>query len=80
MVTEIGRQPFIVHGFMRTADAVTPAQGIWWVFGVTVAIYVVLGVVAGVVLRGMAKSWRVQDGEPEGPYGPPPPSTPEPAR
>src|SRR4051794_15042761 len=28
-VTEVGRQPWIVNGFMRTADAVTPAKGIW---------------------------------------------------
>ncbi len=78
MVTEIGRQPFIVYGFMRTADAVTPAKGIWWAFALTVAIYIVLGVVAGVVLRGMARRWREQ-AEPEAPYSPPPPSMPEPA-
>ncbi|HEY7151820.1 MAG TPA: cytochrome ubiquinol oxidase subunit I [Solirubrobacterales bacterium] len=79
MVTEIGRQPFIVHGFMRTAEAVTPAKGIWWVFGLTVAIYVALALVAAVVLRGMARQWREEgDGaEPEAPYSPPP--EPEPA-
>ena len=37
IVTEVGRQPWIVNGFMRTSDAVTPAQGIWWVFGCTMA-------------------------------------------
>ena len=37
IVTEVGRQPWIVHGYMRTEDAVTPAQGLWWVFGVTMA-------------------------------------------
>ena len=46
IVTEVGRQPWIVNGYMRTADAVTPAQGIWWVFGVTLAIYTALGVIA----------------------------------
>jgi cytochrome bd ubiquinol oxidase subunit I len=85
MVTEIGRQPWIVHGFMRTADAVTPAQGIWWVFGFTLAVYITLGVVAGLVLRGMAKRWREEPGaeaELEAPYSPPPqepPPTREPA-
>ena len=44
IVTEVGRQPWIVNGYMRTADAVTPAQGIWWVFGVTMALYAALAV------------------------------------
>jgi cytochrome d ubiquinol oxidase subunit I len=76
MVTEIGRQPWIVVGFMRTADAVTPAQGIWFVFAFTLFIYVGLAVIAAVVLRGMARRWRESDeAEPEleAPYSPPPP-------
>jgi cytochrome d ubiquinol oxidase subunit I len=83
MVTEIGRQPFIVSGYMRTAEAVTPAQGIWWVFGLTVAIYVVLGAVTAVVLRQMARRWREQgpEAELEAPYSPrPPPPRPGAAR
>ena len=28
MVTELGRQPWIIHGVMRTADAVTPMPGL----------------------------------------------------
>jgi cytochrome bd ubiquinol oxidase subunit I len=80
MVTEIGRQPFIVHGFMRTAQAVTPAQGIWWAFGLTLGIYLTLGVVTGVVLRGMARRWREELGadlEVDAPYSPPPSATRE---
>ncbi len=80
MVTEIGRQPWIVSGFMRTADAVTPARGLWWAFGLTLTVYVSLAVVAGVVLRGMARRWRDEDVAgpgPEAPYSPPPPP-PEP--
>ena len=45
IVTEVGRQPWIVNGYMRTTDAVTPAQGIWWVFGLTMALYTALGVI-----------------------------------
>ena len=74
IVTEVGRQPWIVNGFMRTADAVTPAQGIWWVFGLTMALYIVLGATAVVVLRGMSRRWRQgETGPPEDevPYGPP---------
>ena len=29
IVTEVGRQPYIVYGFMRTEDAVTDASGVW---------------------------------------------------
>lgn len=42
VVTEVGRQPWIVQGHMRTAEAVTEAPGIWWVFASTMAIYAVL--------------------------------------
>jgi cytochrome d ubiquinol oxidase subunit I len=66
----VGRQPWIVNGFMRTADAVTPAKGIWWVFGLTMSLYVGLAVTAVVVLRALSRRW--QAGAPEGeiPYGP----------
>ena len=75
IVTEVGRQPWIVHGFMRTEDAVTPAQGLWWAFGLTMSLYVTLAVVAVVVLRGMSRRWR-EEGAPEleAPYSPPPPA------
>jgi cytochrome bd ubiquinol oxidase subunit I len=73
IVTEVGRQPWIVNGFMRTEEAVTPAQGIWWVFGFTLLLYVALGVIAGVVLRGMARRWREEAAaEIEVPYSPHP--------
>ena len=29
IVTEVGRQPWIVYGVMRTEDAVTEASGVW---------------------------------------------------
>jgi cytochrome bd ubiquinol oxidase subunit I len=76
IVTEVGRQPWIVYGFMRTTDAVTPAQGIWWVFGLTMLLYAALAATAITVLRGLSRRWR--EGRPEEPgevpYGPPPAS------
>jgi cytochrome d ubiquinol oxidase subunit I len=78
IVTEVGRQPWIVNGYMRTSEAVTPAQGIWWVFGITMALYASLGVIAVVVLRALSRRWQRGDtGEAELPYGPPtePPPT-----
>ncbi|HEY6638278.1 MAG TPA: cytochrome ubiquinol oxidase subunit I, partial [Solirubrobacterales bacterium] len=73
IVTEVGRQPWIVNGFMRTTDAVTPAKGIWWVFGLTMALYAALAATAIIVLRGLSRRW--QEGRPEEPgevpYSPP---------
>jgi cytochrome d ubiquinol oxidase subunit I len=73
IVTEVGRQPWIVTGFMRTTDAVTPAQGIWWVFGLTMTLYIGLATIATVVIRGLSRRWS--EGKPEEPgevpYGPP---------
>jgi hypothetical protein len=59
---------------MRVEEAVTPAQGIWWVFAFTLVLYAGLAVIAAVVLRGMARRWRESDeAELEAPYSPPPP-------
>ncbi len=72
IVTEVGRQPWIVQGFMRTSEAVTPAQGIWWVFGITMTIYIALGTIAVVVLRGLSKRWSKGEPDPADlPYSPP---------
>jgi cytochrome bd ubiquinol oxidase subunit I len=73
IVTEVGRQPWIVYGFMRTEDAVTQADGIWFVFGATLLIYAALGAAAIVVLRGLSRRWREDRLGAVGdvPYGPP---------
>jgi cytochrome bd ubiquinol oxidase subunit I len=72
IVTEVGRQPWIVQGFMRTEEAVTEADGIWFAFAAVILLYAALGTGAILVLRGMARRWREQGeaGEPEVPYGP----------
>ena len=44
IVTEIGRQPWIIYNLMRTAQAVTPAPGIWITFTSFVTLYVLLAV------------------------------------
>ncbi|MGZ5346840.1 MAG: cytochrome ubiquinol oxidase subunit I [Solirubrobacterales bacterium] len=72
IVTEVGRQPWIVRGFMRTEEAVTGAQGLWWVFALTMSIYLTLAIVTAFVLRAFARSWREADAEPTVPYGPRP--------
>ncbi|MGH7373357.1 MAG: cytochrome ubiquinol oxidase subunit I [Candidatus Rokuibacteriota bacterium] len=50
IVTEVGRQPWIVYGVMKTADAVTPMPGLIVPLLVFTAIYCVLGVVVAWLL------------------------------
>jgi cytochrome d ubiquinol oxidase subunit I len=50
-VTEVGRQPWIVGGVMRTADAVTPMPGLVVPFTVFTLLYLVLGTVVVVLLK-----------------------------
>lgn len=74
IVTEVGRQPWVVYGLLRTEDAVTTAQGIWLSFTVVVVVYAALGVGTVLVLRAMSRRWRREDLEDHDvPYGPPPP-------
>lgn len=73
IVTEVGRQPWIVQGYMRTSEAVTGAKGIWGVLALVVLLYAGLGTGAVLVLRSMSRRWR-EEGEAddaETPYAPP---------
>ena len=44
-VTEVGRQPWIIHNVMRTADAVTPMPGIVYSFYLFSAVYLSLAII-----------------------------------
>ena len=50
-VTEVGRQPWIIHGVLRTADAVTPMPGLVVPFLVFTLLYLLLGVIVVYLLR-----------------------------
>jgi cytochrome d ubiquinol oxidase subunit I len=50
-VTEVGRQPWIIHGVMRTADAVTPMPHLVIPFTTFTALYLLLAAVVVVLLR-----------------------------
>ena len=52
IVTEVGRQPWIVYNVMRTEDAVTQASGVWVTFGLIIGLYVALGAALIIVLAG----------------------------
>jgi cytochrome bd ubiquinol oxidase subunit I len=45
VVTEVGRQPWIIQGVMRTADAVTPMPGLAAPFALFTLLYLFLGTV-----------------------------------
>jgi cytochrome d ubiquinol oxidase subunit I len=72
IVTEVGRQPWIVQGYMRTTEAVTSAKGIWFSFAFVLLLYIAIGTIAIKVLRSMSRRWREGQAEPAGtPYAPP---------
>ena len=55
IVTEVGRQPWIVYEFMRTEEAVTGADGIPLGYATLAVVYVALYAVAFVLLRRIAR-------------------------
>ena len=55
VVTELGRQPWIVQGYLRTADAATSRGGIEWWFLATVAVYLLLGSACAWLLLGLGR-------------------------
>jgi cytochrome d ubiquinol oxidase subunit I len=63
-VTEVGRQPWIIQGVMRTSEAVTPMPGLVVPFVFFTLLYVFLaGVVVWLLLRQVAASPRVAGGD-----------------
>jgi cytochrome d ubiquinol oxidase subunit I len=74
IVTEVGRQPWIVYNVMRTSEAVTDASGIGVTFAAVVVLYAALGATLIVTLRAMSRRWREADEQDvDVPYGPEPP-------
>jgi cytochrome bd ubiquinol oxidase subunit I len=50
IVTELGRQPWIIYGVLKTADAVTPMPGLIVPFTAITLLYCALGVIVAVLL------------------------------
>jgi cytochrome bd ubiquinol oxidase subunit I len=69
IVTEVGRQPWIVYEVMRTKDAVTQASGVPVSLAVVLVVYTALGIATVMVLRAMTRRWRAAD-DMDVPYGP----------
>jgi cytochrome bd ubiquinol oxidase subunit I len=71
IVTEVGRQPWIVVGHLLTRDAVATQGNLWAFFAAVLAIYVAVGLTAGAVLVAMKRRWQAEgDDSVDVPYGP----------
>ncbi len=68
--TEVGRQPWVVYGVLRTADAADSNGWLWWLFGATLLVYAALTVAATLVIRSMTRRWRSGNLDLPSPYGP----------
>lgn len=67
ILTETGRQPWIVQGLMLTSDGVSPsitALDVWMSIGVFVLMYVIMAVVCGTLLLRYARK-GLPDEEPD---------------
>ena len=54
IMTEVGRQPWVIYGIMRTADGVTPVDDVPITFFGFTLLYVGLGIVLTYLLRKLA--------------------------
>ena len=71
VVSEVGRQPWIVYNLMKVEDAATGNTGVWITFIVVVALYIGLGVTTVLILRNLSRRFRDRTvAEHEVPYGP----------
>jgi len=72
VVTEVGRQPWIVRNYMKVEQAATGNTGVWITFLVVLGIYAGVGVTLILILRMMSRRWREGEDEFEGggPYEP----------
>jgi cytochrome d ubiquinol oxidase subunit I len=58
VVTEVGRQPWIVQGMLRTADAVTPMRGLVVPFTLFTLLYLGLAAVVVTLIRSQIRESR----------------------
>src|SRR6516165_2410765 len=80
VVTEVGRQPWVVYRLQTTAAAATTNGGVIASLTLVIVGYAVLGAATIVILRMLARRWRRGEAaEAAVPYGPRPVRTGEPA-
>jgi cytochrome d ubiquinol oxidase subunit I len=69
LVTELGRQPWIIQGVMRTAEAVTPMPGLAVPFAAVTAVYLALGAIVARLLWRHVLQTVPAPRRPQGPDG-----------
>jgi len=65
VTTEVGRQPWVVYGVMRTEEAVTAAEGLPVGYATMAAFYACLIVAVAWILSRLARAPMASDAEPE---------------
>ena len=73
VVTEVGRQPWIVYEKMRVDEAATGNTGVWITFILVLVLYAALASTTIVVLRRMSRRYRGEEDledDHDAPYGP----------
>jgi cytochrome bd ubiquinol oxidase subunit I len=81
VVTEVGRQPWVVYRLQTTAAAATRNGGVLTSLTIIILIYAGLGAATILILRALARRWRRAAGDAPVldtpvPYGPPPAQPP----
>src|SRR5205823_14376155 len=74
VVTEVGRQPWIVYRLMRVSDAVNPLDPlyVWGMFFVLLAVYAVIAFFFVTLLFRLSARWRLEDAGGRGEEAAPP--------
>ena len=62
IVTEVGRQPWIIHGVMRTREALTPVPGQVFHFAAFASLYLLIGISTIWMWRRQIQGARSQEG------------------
>jgi cytochrome d ubiquinol oxidase subunit I len=71
IVSEVGRQPWIVYNQMKVEDAATANTGVWVTFILVIVLYAGLGATTILILRNMSRRYRQgEGGDDDVPYGP----------
>jgi cytochrome bd ubiquinol oxidase subunit I len=71
VVTEVGRQPWVVYHLQTTAEAATTNGGVVATLSMIIVLYAILGITTVLIVRRMTRRWRDNDLEEASvPYGP----------
>jgi cytochrome d ubiquinol oxidase subunit I len=60
-VTEVGRQPWIIYGILRTRDALTPMPGLIWPLLMMIGLYLILSAVIAWIMTHLIRAAEASD-------------------